>query len=171
MRVLDESDDIAYAKLFFKKAGFITSEWYPCFLAVRRGGKLFEDEYFSGTISNNAKRIYDVVAENGSLPLELIKQLANFSQEEKSKFDSALTELQMRLYLTMCGRSQRVSAKGEAYGWSSTVFCTTEHFFGEEIFKKAAEISPEDAIEKITAQIYKLNPEAKQKKIAKFITG
>lgn len=28
MRVLEERDDIAYGKLFFKKGGFITREWY-----------------------------------------------------------------------------------------------------------------------------------------------
>jgi hypothetical protein len=39
IRVLDERDDIAYAKLFFKKSGYITKEWYPYFLAVRRSGK------------------------------------------------------------------------------------------------------------------------------------
>ncbi|MCA5960928.1 hypothetical protein LC724_11655 [Blautia sp. RD014234] len=31
MRVLDERDDIAYAKCFFKKSGYITRQWYPCF--------------------------------------------------------------------------------------------------------------------------------------------
>lgn len=29
MRVLEERDDIAYAKVFFKTSGFITKEWYP----------------------------------------------------------------------------------------------------------------------------------------------
>lgn len=37
IRVLDERNDIAYAKLFFNKSGYITKEWYPYFLAVRRG--------------------------------------------------------------------------------------------------------------------------------------
>ena len=37
MRVLDERQDIAYAKVFFGKSGYITRAWYPCFLAVRRG--------------------------------------------------------------------------------------------------------------------------------------
>ncbi len=36
MRVLEERDDIAYGKVFFGVSGYITREWYPYFLAVRR---------------------------------------------------------------------------------------------------------------------------------------
>lgn len=171
MRVLDERSDIAYAKLFFKKSGYITKEWYPYFLTARRGGRSFDDEYSDGRISHFAKRIYDVVADNGTMPLHAIKQLAGFSREDKSQFDRALTELQMKLYLTMCGRQQKLSKKGEEYGWSSTVFCTTERFFGEAVFEKAESIREDEAVERITEQILKLNPDAPHKKIVKFIRG
>ena len=171
IRVLDEREDIAYSKLFFRKAGYITKEWYPYFLAVRRGGKSFEEAYADGAISHFAKRIYTVVEEHGSLPLHGIKQLAGFSREDKSKFDQALTELQMKLYLTMCGSQQKRSQKGAEYGWSSTVFCKTEQFFGEEVFVQAAEIEADEAIQTITRQIFHLNPQAQEKKIIKFIKG
>ena len=171
IRVLDERKDIAYSKLFFKKAGYITKEWYPYFLAARRGNRLFADEYADGKISSHAKRIYDVIAEHGSLPLHGIKQLAGFGKEDKSKFDAALTDLQMRMYLTMCGKQQKLSQKGEEYGWSSTVFCRTEDFFGEEVFESAAKLTADEAVEKITRQIRLLNPSANEKKISKFIKG
>ena len=171
MRVLDERDDIAYGKFFFKKSGYITRDWYPLFLAVRRGSISFEEAYESGTISHFAKRIYEVVAQNGTLPLHGIKDLAGFSKEDKSGFDRALVELQMRMFLTMCGKQQKLSQKGEEYGWSSTVFCTTERFFGDDVFEEAAKISAEEACERISAQILKLNPAAAEKKIGKFIRG
>ena len=38
MRVLEERDDIAYGKVFFGAGGYITKEWYPYFLTVRRQG-------------------------------------------------------------------------------------------------------------------------------------
>ena len=66
MRVLEERDDIAYAKLFFKKSGFITREWYPYFLSARRSGFSFEDAYYGGTISNAAKRVYDAICSTAS---------------------------------------------------------------------------------------------------------
>ncbi|MDD4296698.1 MAG: hypothetical protein PHC69_07035 [Ruminiclostridium sp.] len=79
------------------------------------------DEYSDGTMSHFAKRIYDVIIENETLPLHAIKQISGFSKEDTSKFDRALVDLQMKMYLTMCGRQQKLSKKGEEYGWSSTV--------------------------------------------------
>ncbi len=171
MRVLDERGDIAYGKVFFKKSGYITRNWAAHFLAARRGNLSFEQAYAAGTISHEAKRIYAAVQEYGTLPLHAIKQLAGFGAESKSRFDGALTELQMRMYLSMCGRQQKLSQKGEEYGWFSTVFCTTEQFWGKDVFEQAAGISKDAAVEAITNQIKTLNPDAPEKKIAKFISG
>jgi hypothetical protein len=171
MRVLNERDDIGYAKLFFKKSGYITKEWIPYFLTVRRGNKTFNEEYAEGTISFDAKRIYDTISSHKTLPLHDIKLFAGFEKEQKSQFERALVELQMKMYLTMCGRQQKISRKGEEYGWSSTVFCLTESFWGEDLFDEAAKIEKEKAIQKITEQVRKLNPNADMKKIMKFIKG
>jgi len=146
IRVLEERDDIAYAKLFFKKSGYITKEWYPYFLAVRRGGRTFFDEYEDGKMSHFAKRIYDVIVEYETVPLHAIKQIGGFSKEDSSRFDSALIELQMKMYVTMCGKQQKISKKGEEYGWSSTVFCTAERFFGNDIFETAEKINEQAAM-------------------------
>ena len=171
MRVLEERNDIAYAKLFFKKGGYITKDWYPYFLATRRGGNTFEETYKDGTISHFAKRIYDVVSDNNALPSHIIKRLAGFTKDDKSGFDRALTELQMKMFITMCGQQQKFSKRGEEYGWSSTVFCTTERFFNDDIFEKAEKISADKAAKIIREQLYKLNPNAPEKKIIKFIFG
>ena len=100
-----------------------------------------------------------------------IKRLSGFSREEKSKFDSALVELQMKLYITMRGREQKISNTGEDYGWPSTVFCTVETFWSKMVFEKAAKISVNEVVDRITEQIYKLNPVACAKKIKKLIEG
>jgi len=171
IRVLDERNDIGYGKFFFKKSSYITREWIPYFLAARRGHTSFEQEYQEGLISNYAKRLYGIIDEYEVLPVHAIKQLANYAKEDKSQFDRALTELQMKMYLTMCGRQQKVSSKGEEYGWSSTVFCTTEKYWGEEVFDESAQIGKADAIQEITERIYMLNPDAEQKKILRFIKG
>ncbi|MDD2361851.1 MAG: hypothetical protein PHH84_02660 [Oscillospiraceae bacterium] len=171
MRVLDERNDIAYGKVFFRKAGYITREWYPYFLAARRNGLTFNETYSDGVISYEAKRIYEVLQEGVPIPLHALKQLAGFGKEERSKFERGLVELQMRLFITMCGRQQKVSQRGEEYGWSSTVFCTTEQFWDNEVFEMAAKISADEAIEAITLQVYRLNPAADAKKIKKFIYG
>jgi len=81
MRVLDERDDIAYGKIFFKKSGFVTREWAPYFLAARRGRSTFEQEYDAGRMNSYAKRIYTAVTEFGALPLEEIKREGNFYRD------------------------------------------------------------------------------------------
>jgi hypothetical protein len=172
IRVLSERGDIAYAKCFFKKSGYITQEYYPYFLALRRSGLELEDEYADGLISYNAKRIYDVVREHEELPLHEIKSLGGFGRDEKSKFDSALTELQMRLYLTICGTRRRINANGEEYGWETTIFCTTERFWAQtEVFACAEKLGEKDAYSIIREQVLKLNPGANESVIHKFAYG
>lgn len=126
MRVLNERNDIAYGKVFFKKSGYITKEWYLYFLAARRGGASFDEMYSDGVLSNFAKRIYDVLRDGDAVPFHGLKQMCGFSKEDGSKFERAVIELQMGLFITMCGRQQKISLKGQEYGWASTVFCTTE---------------------------------------------
>jgi len=171
MRVLNERSDIAYSKLFFNKSGYITQEWYPYFLSARRKGQSFKEAYFDGKISHTAKRIYELIEQHDALPAHFIKQECGFAKEDKSKFDRAMVELQMKLYITMCGNARKLSLKGEEHGWASNVFCTVERFWDKSVIEKASEISPEKAIETITEQIYTLNPAAEEKKIRKFING
>jgi len=171
MRVLEERDDIAYAKLFFKKSGFITREWYPYFLSARRGGMSFEDAYYEGKISNTAKRVYDVICSNGALPLHAIKLVAGFSREDGSKVEAALNSLQMGMFITICGRQQKLSKQGLEYGWHSAVFARVEDFWGEEVIDDSDIIDRDEAIRAITDRILTLNPSADKKKIARFIQG
>lgn len=171
MRALDERNDIAYGKLLFRKSGYITKEWYPYFLAVRRAGRSLAEAYADGTVSHTAKRVYGIVSEYGTLPVHAIKQLGGFGKEDVSGFDWALTELQMKMYLTICGRQQKLSRKGEEYGWSSTVFCTVEDFWGMDMLERAASIPPSEAEARIAEQVRRLNPAAEAKRIAKFIRG
>lgn len=172
MRVLEERRDIAYAKLFFRKSGYITADWYPYFYAVRRANTSFEDVYYSGKISHEAKRIYEVLREKGPTPLHLLKSHTNMRNPDmKSRFDQAMTSLQMRMFVTMCARQQKISKQGAVYGWFSTVFCLTEDFFDDTVFQKAASLQEEASAEKIRAQILKINPNADAKVIERFIRG
>lgn len=169
MRVLEERDDIAYAKVFFKTSGFITRQWYPHFYAVRRNGESFEEAYERGTVSNAAKRIYEIVS-GGDIALHEIKALGGFGKAEKSQFDRAMLELQMEMYITMTGRQQKKNKYGIEYGWNSTVFAAVEHFWAERGFE-IPELDAAESYEKIRSQIRKLNPLAEEKNIRKFILG
>ena len=172
MRVLEERDDIAYSKMFFKKTGYITKQWYPYFLAARRQFSDFDEAYQSGTMSLFAKKIYDILKANGAAAVHEIKALyGGIAKEDAQKFEKALAELQMKLFITMCGSKRKVSNKGEEYGWSSTSFCVVEEFWTSDVFEKAAGLRPEEAEKAVMEQIYRLNPTADLKKIKKFIYG
>lgn len=158
MRVLEERDDIAYAKFFFRTSGFITKEWYPYFYAVRRQGGTFEEAYESGTVSHTAKQIYGIISGREAAFHE-IKQLGGFRREDKAKFENAIVGLQMRMFITMCGRAQKINKFGKGYGWNSTVFCTVEDFW-EKRGVSLPDLDPEESYDRIKRHILKLNPEA-----------
>ena len=166
MRVLEEREDIAYGKLFFGAAGYITKEWYPYFLVVRRKGLTFDEWYYEGNASLLEKKIYDFIEQNEHMALHDLKRECEITKENAAQFDKALTNLQKKLFITMCDRRQRVSSLGKPYGWNSTVFTTVEKFWGEDL---TADISYDEAYAKIREQIICLNPNAKEKDIKKFI--
>ena len=166
MRVLEERDDIAYGKVFFGAGGYITKEWYPYFLTVRRQGFTFDEWYHEGKAGLLEKKIYEAIEENGHMALHDLKRECSITKESTGQFDRALTSLQKNLFITMCGRKQKVSSLGKPYGWNSTVFTTVENFWGEDL---TADISVDEAYNKIRERILLLNPEAKEKDIKKFI--
>ena len=169
MRVLEEREDIAYGKVFFKTSGFITRAWYPHFYAVRRNGQSFADAYEAGQLSYMAKRIYEIV-QDGDIALHEIKARGGFGKADKAKFDKALLELQMGMYITMSGRKQKKNRLGLDYGWNSTAFCTVEDFWQERGFDIPAK-DAEESYALIRERVLLLNPMAEEKYIRKFILG
>ena len=100
------------------------------------------------------------------MALHDLKRECNITKETSGQFDKALTNLQKNLFITMCGRKQKVSNLGKPYGWNSTVFTTVENFWGEDL---TPDMSANAAYEKIKERILVLNPEAREKDIKKFI--
>ncbi|MDR1060020.1 MAG: hypothetical protein LBL83_02145 [Clostridiales bacterium] len=171
VRVLKERDDIAYGKVFFRKGGFVTREWYPYFLAARRSGRDFADLYADGLASHSAKRVYGALSEHGELPVHEIRALAGFGKDERPEFERAVADLQMGLFITMCGQARKRNKYGEEYGWNSMALCLAEQFWDSGVFEEAEAITAEQAEAAIAAQAFKLNPAANPKKVRKFIYG
>lgn len=164
-----ECKDLAYAKVFFNKGGWITKDWYPYFMAVRRDHKTFEQMYRDGLISDLAKQVYHLIRKTPSLALHEIKVLLDCDKSQSSKLEAALTQLQMKMLITINGQKYKLSKDGNAYGWPVTTFCTAEEFFGEDIYFESCSISKVEAVNCITDRILSLNPTADCKSIHKFI--
>jgi len=171
LRVLGERNDIAYSKFFFRKSGYITREWIPFFLAARRQGKTFREQYAEGTLSRLSKRLYEVIEGSEPLPVFRIKRLAGVSKEDWSRADAALIDLQMGMFVTMCGTGRKRNRQGEEYGWETMVYTTAERFWGGEVFEEAMSLRPKEAAQEIRGQVLLLNANADQKKIPRFIYG
>ncbi len=169
-RIKVEADGkAAYAKLFDKKPGFISLEWYPVFLAARRKGRSFREIYSQGLISNDAKNIYDLFENHDNLAIYEIKTMAGFTKETNSKYESAMCELQMGMFITINGTKQKVSAKGDTYGWPATAYSTVEKWAGEKLIEKAHCMNPEDAMAEIVERIAEFTQSPDPRKMKKFV--
>lgn len=169
IRGVSEVQGLYYGKVFLKKAGWITKEWYPYFIAVRRGAKTLEELYSAGQISHMEKEIYTLISEMGPMSTHDMKAAMQIDKTQKYAFDSAITGLQMKLFLTIGGQTRKESFAGGAYGWPTTVFCNVDSYVGEELMREAGKITLKEAKEKIASQILQINPDATPKKIERFI--
>ena len=166
-RVVDEGEWIMYSKCFFRMAGYITEELFPYFYACRRQGLTFDDIYFEGRISHTAKRVYDLIRQQGRVAYHEIKYLGGFGKADNKAVEKAVTDLQMGMFITVCGHKQKSNRVGISYGWESSVYSTVEDFWGGE----PEYIEPKEAEAFITEKVLSLNPDADPKIIRKFIYG
>lgn len=170
LRILTERNDIAYGKFFFHKSGYITKEWLPYFMKLRRDSASFAERYESGVYSAQAKNVYEAVQNFGPLAVYEIRRQCGFTKKDNSKFEKALTELQMGFFLTVTGHTRRVSARGE-YGWHVSVLDRPENYYGEDVWEQTMSLSEAEAEEGITRRVLEINPLADTRRIRPFIYG
>lgn len=166
---IEKDQKAAYAKLFDKKPGFISLQWYPKFFAARRRGRSFSELYSEGLVSNYAKQIYDLFDGQNVLAAHEIKSLGGFTKDLNSKYESAMCELQMGMFITVKGTKQKISAKGETYGWPSTAYTTVEAWAGNELIEASYNIHPKDAMDEIIQRIREVTPNTEAKKMKRFL--
>ena len=171
IRSVKEVDFLVYGKLFFRKAGWITKEWLPLFLSVRRNGKTFDEMYQDGMISQMEKRIFDCIRQTKKISVHDLKTVLECKKGEHSQFNTALTSLQMKLFITLYDETSKVSMNGQPYGWPVTVFSTLGIKVGERIVSEAYGIRPEEAYQNIYEHIKRLNPSVQEKYVKNFILG
>ena len=92
---------VAYGKLFSRKAGLVSREWYPDLANYRRDGYDFDARYEEGLASYREKRVMDVLLREGPTLSKDLKRLAGFGGDGLKGFDTVITSLQMRTYITV----------------------------------------------------------------------
>jgi|LGVF01.2.fsa_nt_gb hypothetical protein len=166
-RAVVETDYISYGKVFLNKAGWITSDWLSDFIAIRREGKSFEELYDDGLMTQMEKQVYHLITTRGRVSAnDLFLELG---RSNKKLITKALTGLQMKILITICDETYKISNSGTPYGWPVTVFCTIEEKFGHRVTEKAKDLDVMVSYNKLVKQIMKQSPHATDKKIIRFI--
>jgi hypothetical protein len=73
------------------------------------------------------------------------------------------------MFITVNGTKQKISAKGEPYGWPSTAYSTVETWAGDQLIAEAMGIKPEDAMDEIMMRVQDVIPNGEMKKIRRFV--
>lgn len=162
------SGTFAYGNFFGGRAGFITKEWFPLFVACRRDGYDFDSRFDDGLASRKQKQIMAVFDSHDAVSTPEIKRLSGFDRRD-SKFYRAFDDLQMKTYLTVSGYTRKISKKGTPYGWSIAMYSTAEHFFGTQWVQRGYEISPQEAQRRIVQQIRRFYPDASDQGVSEIL--
>ncbi len=166
-RLVDERAG-AFGKLLGGRPSFISREWYPFFLAARRGGESFEDAYEEGRMSRECQRIMALLEEGRPLAVHEIKLLAGFDKDSQSRFEGALTTLQMGFFITVSGAVRKTTLLGQPYGWPGTQYQAVEAWAWPEALERAAAMQPQEAAQRIVERVRHIKPEVGEKMARKF---
>lgn len=120
-----EEGEIAYAKLFHGKAGFLSRELYPDFANYRREGYDFDARVDDGLVKNAERQIYGLIAHGTTVSSELRRQFSS------KGFETALAALQMRMYVTFRCLEYKKDRYGAPYGWGVARYELCEERFGD----------------------------------------
>ncbi len=159
---------IAYGKFFRKKAGFVSRRFIPYFANARRDGYDFDALYDDGKASHAQKRIMDLFTDGDTILLSnVVKQRAGF--QKGSGFDTAVTQLQMQLYLLICGFDYKRDKMGAPYGWPVSQYATPEAVFGYEYVRSRYGEQPADSQSAILEQAARICPQADDRALRRLL--
>ncbi len=136
-------------------------------------GDYLQIDYEDGKAHYRAKLIMDLFAEdfpnNTAVPSYLMKEKAGFGKGGEKGFEGTLQSLQAQTYLVNTGFTRKQNRKGEAYGWSISVYEPPESLFGEEYVRSEYSLPPEESFKKIINRMKELYPDADERDILKEI--
>lgn len=159
-----------YGKLFNKKAGFVSREWYPDLANWRRDGYDFDALYDDGKAAHDDKLVYDLVDQRGDAVLSKeLKKMGGFCKGGKKGFETIITRLQLECYLVVADFTYMTDKKGNQYGWGVARYTTPEKFYNESFTGRVYQRKPEKSKERLLEHFHRILPKASEKQILKLI--
>lgn len=185
------NQNCAYGKLFQKKAGFVSMDWFPELVNYRRA----EYDIRKQSSKSMDRVIYDTVKEHESLLSKEIKALCGYKKKPVKKsvnpfdswesgsvkallksskpkgegFETVITRLQMGTWLLVADFEYLYSKKGDRYGWGVARYTTPEALLGEDIVNASNHHSPEESKQRLIEYLTQLLPQATPAQILKII--
>lgn len=160
----------AFGKVLGGKPAFISREWYPYFLAARRGGESFQDAYEEGRMSHECQRIMALLGEGNPLAVHEIKLLAGFDKGSQSCFEGALATLQMGFFITVNGAKRKTTLLGQPYGWPGMEYQSVEAWAWPEALERAAALDAGQAGLHLVQRVREVMPAVGEKQARRFLS-
>ena len=168
----------AYGKFFLNKACFISKEWFLDFANYRRDGYDFDARVNDGLVTYNEEYLYNLITSRHSMLSKTAKALGGYvkpreqgkdSWQPRKGFDTTINKLMMKGYIIIIDFDYEVDKNGEFYGWGISRYSTPEEFYGKKFADKCYKRTPEESYKRLFRQIKKLNPDADELQIEKFL--
>lgn len=163
--MLCNKGEVAYGKVFHRKAGFVSRAWLPDLVNFRRDGLDLETLYEEGWVRRSEKHLYDVLCGHFSLLTHDLKRECGLTKG----YDTAILSLQMRAFVTICGIERRLNKQGQPYGWSTSRFAPMDFVFGEALTTARFDDPPGLSGQRLMDRVRAFYPEATDKQLQKLL--
>ena len=173
-QLLADRPDVVYGKFFDRRAGFVSSEFFPIFANYRRNGYDFDTRIDEGLAPHRERKLMQPFLTDGmpndtTLYSFSLKARAGFGPGGERNYEGVLTDLQMQTYLIIRAFRQRQNKKGQPFGWHLAVLGTPEAKLGYEAFETAYKSAPEQAMEEIRVRVLRFFPGTEEAQMKKWL--
>lgn len=172
----------AYGKFFRKKAGFVSKELLPFFLAYRRNK-------YPVVPGSTDEMISDIISINDNITSTDLRESITGAPKRRTAFDlpdldvatinhgrkssrhiieAPLQRLQMGGWICISDFRYKLTKKGERYGWGVAEYSTPEMIFEHENLN--TDLSPDEALEYMADYIALRLPAATKDQIIRLLS-
>ncbi len=177
----------AYGKFFRGKAGFVSLQWLPDLINVRRASYKMRP-----LKDSKEKMVYKTIVENESRLTTELRNDCGFSsstrkvkdgllekalkeangvktprKQKSDSLDSILSRLQMSSYICIADFEYKYDKHGKRYGWGIARYTTPELMYGEEVLQCPR--TAEESRERILSHLTSVFPDADKDCIARLL--
>jgi len=157
----------AYGKFFNRKAGWVSLEWLPDLINIRRF------VYPLPPVDSQApeRLIYDVLClDKDVLSRDLKREVGLYGMKLKSTFERYIAQLQMGLWTCISDFEYNIDQHGNRYGWGLARYSTPEEMYGYDYVRSAiGQRTSEESRQRLVAHLMKMVPNATEKQILKLL--